>query len=50
MLKKLWEAITYPFISISVLIDEERRQNVDGRYDKYWERKNAREARKNGKV
>ena len=37
---KLWNAITMPFISIAVLIDESRRVNEDGSWDKYWERKN----------
>lgn len=37
---KFWNAITMPFISIAVLIDESRRINEDGSWDKYWERKN----------
>ena len=37
---KLWNAITMPFISMAVLIDESRRVNEDGSWDKYWERKN----------
>ena len=43
---KLWDAITAPFVSIAVLIDESRRQNLDGSWDKYWERKNRKETNK----
>lgn len=44
--KKLWKTISEPFIAFSVLTDETRRQNLDGWYDRYWERKNRREAHK----
>ncbi len=30
-LKRLWEKITYPFIALSVLRDEERRVSCDER-------------------
>ena len=43
---RIWNAITYPFEALAVLIDEERRSNLDGKYDKYWEHKNRRELRK----
>jgi hypothetical protein len=41
-LKKIWEAITLPFLSLAVGLDESRRQNIDGSWDKYWERKNRK--------
>jgi hypothetical protein len=42
LITKLWNAITAPFISIAVLVDESRRINEDGSWDKYWEKKNRR--------
>lgn len=45
-LKKILDFITSPFISVAVFLDEERRINEDGRYNKYWERKNRRAMRK----
>ena len=45
-LKRIFEAITYPFTAFAVLVDETKRQNLDGEWDKYWERKNRREMRK----
>lgn len=45
-LKKIWEAITTPFISIAVMIDESKRINEDGAWDAYWERKNRKESNK----
>ena len=44
-LKKIFEAITYPFVSIAVLIDESRRINEDGSWDAYNERKNRKAMR-----
>ena len=41
-LKKIWDRITEPFIAVAVGLDESRRQNLDGSWDKYWERKNRR--------
>lgn len=46
MLKKLWNAITYPFVCFLVLLDEDRRLNFDGYYDRYWEKKNAKERKR----
>jgi hypothetical protein len=43
MLKKIWGTIIAPFITIAVLIDESKRVNEGGSWDKYWERKNRRE-------
>lgn len=39
---KIIDAITSPFASIAVAIDESRRQNLDGSWDKYWAKKNRR--------
>jgi hypothetical protein len=39
-ISRIWNTIAMPFISIAVLIDESRRINEDGSWDKYWERKN----------
>lgn len=36
------DAITTPFISIAVLLDESRRINEDGSWDKYWVKKNCK--------
>lgn len=41
-LPRLWDAITAPFVSIAVLIDESRRQNLDGSWDYYWAKKNRK--------
>lgn len=45
-LRKIFEAITTPFVSVAVMIDESRRINEDGSWDKYWERKNRRAAKR----
>ena len=45
-LRKIWDFITSPFISVAVFLDEERRQNLDGKYDEYWRKKNERAMRK----
>lgn len=37
--------ITAPFINLAVTIDESRRNNEDGSWDKYWARKNKRNKR-----
>lgn len=42
MFKKFWEAITSPFVAIAVCIDESKRLNENGSWDKYWERKNKK--------
>lgn len=46
-LRELWEAITFPFISLAVMLDESKRINEDGDWDSYWEKKNRKE-RENG--
>lgn len=45
-LKRIWDAITAPFVSVAVMIDESKRQNLDGSWDKYWERKNRKAMQK----
>lgn len=49
LIKRILEAIAYPFIAFLVIVDETRRENLDGKYDKYWERKNRKERAKNEK-
>ena len=39
---KIWDAITLPFVSIAVMIDESKRINDDGSWDKYNEKRNNR--------
>ena len=36
----IWNAITMPFVSLAVLLDESRRINEDGSWDGYWAKKN----------
>lgn len=45
-IKKIIDALTYPFVAWAVLLDESRRENLDGSWDKYWERKNRRAMKK----
>lgn len=44
-LKRVWEAITSPFISLAVMIDTSKRINENGDWDSYWEKKNRKKAR-----
>ena len=37
-----WDKITEPFVSFAVLLDESRRENLDGSWDRYWEKKNRK--------
>lgn len=39
---KIWDAITMPFVSLAVLLDESRRQNLDGEWDSYHARQNCK--------
>lgn len=48
LFQRIWDAITFPFVSIAIVIDEDRRQNLDGQWDKYWERKNRKLNKKEG--
>ena len=41
-IRKMLEAIAEPFTMFSILIDEDRLENLDGRYDKYWARRNRK--------
>ena len=41
-IRNIWDTITFPFVSIAVIIDEDRRQNLDGSWDKYWAKKNRK--------
>ena len=38
-LKRVWEAITFPFICIAVLIDESKNINEDGSWSDYQEKR-----------
>lgn len=40
--KKLLEAIIDPFASVAVMVDESKRINEDGSWDKYHERRNQK--------
>ena len=39
-LRKIWGRISDPFVSVAVMIDESKRINEDGSWDKYHARKN----------
>ena len=45
VLKKIWEAITFPFVAIAVHIGTSIELNEDGSWDQYHERKNRRTSR-----
>lgn len=49
LLRKLWEAVTWPFVSMAVLVDESKRINEDGSWDEYNRKRNEREMRKQSK-
>ena len=42
MIRRIWDNITAPFISFAVSLDESRRINEDGSWDKYWAKKNCK--------
>ena len=42
MMKKIWDSICTPFISVACIIDESKRINEAGSWDKYWEKKNRK--------
>ena len=46
LFSRAWDAISAPFVAVAVMVDESRRNNEDGSWDKYWERKNRKAARK----
>lgn len=41
-MKNFIDNITAPFVSFAVNLDESRRINEDGSWDKYWARKNCK--------
>ena len=45
-MKKIWEAITTPFVALAVHMDESKRINEDGSWDKYHARKNRKASKK----
>lgn len=47
ILTRIWGAISAPFTSLAVLIDESRRQNLDGSWDSYWAKKNKKDGKNN---
>lgn len=40
--KRVWQEISDPFLAVAVLVDDSKRINEDGSWDKYWQRKNRR--------
>lgn len=40
LFKHIFDAVTEPFTSVSVMIGVSREINEDGSWDKYWEKKN----------
>ena len=42
----IWEFLVMPFEAVAVLIDDSRRYNEDGSWDKYNRRRNERERKK----
>lgn len=46
LVKKVCESIKDSFTALAVLIDESKRNNEDGSWDKYWERKKRKESKK----
>lgn len=44
--KKIWNAISSPFIAAACFIDECKLANEDGEWDTYWARKNAKKERR----
>lgn len=45
-LKKIWEALISPFVSVAVMIDESKRLNLDGSWNEYHRKRNERMMRK----
>lgn len=42
LMRKVFDIIFSPFVSIAVLIDESKRINEDGSWDEYHHKKNQR--------
>ena len=45
LIASIWDAITFPFITIAVLVEESRNMNEDGSWDTYWEKQNKKRKR-----
>lgn len=45
-LRKIWNAITYPFTAIAVILDISKEINEDGSWDEYHRKRNERMMRK----
>ena len=43
ILRRFWNAVTMPFTALAVALDDSRRINEDGSWDKYWAKKNRKE-------
>lgn len=41
-MKRIWNAITYPFVTFAVLLNESRDANEDGSWDKPYRKKNCK--------
>lgn len=48
-LRKLWDTITLPFISVAVMLDESKRINEDGSWNEYNRKRNEKMMRKERK-
>lgn len=46
VLRRFWDAVTMPFTALAVALDESRRINEDGSWDKYWAKKNRKESQR----
>lgn len=46
IIKKIWDAITMPFISVAVMIYESKRINEDGSWNEYNRKRNEKAMRK----
>ena len=44
--RKIIDTISEPFAAFVVLLDESRRINEDGIWNKYWEKKNRKDLKK----
>ena len=49
LLRELWDAITFPFISLAVMLDESKRINEDGSWNEYNRKRNEKMMRKERK-
>lgn len=47
-LKKIWNNVKEVFVGYAVLLDESKRQNLDGSWDKYHARKNRKAMKRGG--